>query len=388
MKKFYFAVTFVFLVLSAAFVVYGVYLNATSNSYIETMLASRAVRLSGIRVSYRNLYPELYLDHVGMRTKTQADAIAHIDGLIEELYVTAGQKVRQGQLLGRIVNNEVPLAISRADTDVAKAEAAYLQAMSTVERNRRLAAEDAISASELETSVSQLQASKAELDAARIAKKQREQQRNEQMVTAPLSGSVIVVYQQPGNFVARGTAVVMIADFSKMYFTAMVDDKKMKNIAPLEGKFSLHTDLTNMTEKAFDSAATSSFSEDTAFDVEISSVLPPLSENVPVRSVTFEIDNSLGIMEFGMYTDIVIRKDSSKRATAVPLAVVFDRDGTPGVYVRDADSRLAARGIKLGVHDGEYVEVVEGLIEGDVVITSGVEGLEPGMRVNVNLKEE
>ena len=391
MKKFYFAITFVFLVLSAAFIGYGVYLNATSDSYIETMLASRAVRLSGITVSYRDLYPELYLDHIGLRTRMQADAIAHIDGLIEALYVAQGEEVKQGQLLGRIVNNEVPLAISRADTDVAKAEAAYLQAMSTVERNRRLAAENAISVSELEMSVSQLAASRAELDAARIARMQREQQRNDQLVTAPLSGSVIVVYQQPGNFVARGAPVAMIADFSKMYFTAMVDDEKVRNIAPLEGNFSFHTDLTNMTEKAFDRAASSSFSENTAFDVEISSVLPPFSENVPVRRMTFEVDNSLGVMEIGMYTDIVIRKNTPKRALAIPLATVFGGGapgGDAGVYVRDVDSNLAVRRIRLGVNDGEYVEVVEGLEEGDVVITSRVDGLEPGIRINVNMRED
>jgi len=373
--------------LSAAFIGYGTYLNAKSNSYIETMLASRAVSLSGIAVSYRDLYPVLYLDNIGLRARMQADAIAHIDGLIEELYVAQGQEVKQGELLGRIVNKDVPLSVSRAETDVAKAEAAYLQAMSAVERNRRLAAEDAVSVSELEMSVSQMEASKAELDAARIAKQQREQQRSDQMVTAPLSGTVIVVYQQPGNFVAVGTPVVMIADFSKMYFTAMVDDKKVKNIVPLEGDFSLLTDLTNLTETAFDSAVKSSFSEDTAFDVEISSILPPLSESVPVRTMTFEIDNSLGVMEFGMYTDIVIRKETPKRALAIPLAVVFDRDDAPRVHARDADSRLVVRGIRLGVHDGEYVEAVEGLEEGDIVITSRIEGLETGMRVDVNLRE-
>ncbi|MCL2009854.1 MAG: efflux RND transporter periplasmic adaptor subunit [Synergistaceae bacterium] len=382
MKKIYFAATFLILVFSAAFIGYGVYLNTTSASYIETMLESRAVSLSGVRVSYRDIYPELRLDYIDLRASMQADVITQIDGEIEELYVTQGQKVEREQPIGRIVNYDVPLSVSRADTDVARAEASYLQAVSTAERNQRLAAEDAVSISELETSISQMKASKAELDAAVIARRQIEQQKGFQVLTAPLPGSVMIVYQQPGNYVGKGVPVAMIADFSKLYFTVLVSDEKIRNIAPFDGNFTVPFDFANMMGKVFDNAAMSSFGHDTAFDVKILSVLPPLDEDALVRSVTCEVDNSLDILEIGMYNDIVVRKGTPKRTPAIPLSVVFDRDGSR-VYVSDANSNLAVRGIKTGVHDNEYVEVVEGLDEGDVVILSGVEGLSLGARVDV-----
>jgi RND family efflux transporter MFP subunit len=375
------------LLLSASFLGYGVYLNETSNSHIETMLAERAVGLSGIEVSYRDIRPELYLDYIGLRAGKQADVIAEIEGLIEEIYVSQGQEVQQGQPLCRLVNPEIPLSVSRADTDIAKAEAAYLQSMSTVQRNERLAAEDAVSASELELSISQMKASKAELDAARIARKQMERQMTSQTVTAPLSGSVTVIYQQAGNFIGKGSPLVMLADFTNMYFTALVKDQKIKNLLPLEGRYTLHTDLTNMTEKAFDSPAKASFTEETAFEVLTSTVAPPLTESVPVRSLTCEIDNRLGVMELGMYTDIVIRKETPKRVLAVPRSAVFEGE-SPKVYVRDENSRLAVREIKTGVDNADYVEVVEGLGEGDIVIISGVEGLDLGVKVEVDIVEE
>ena len=385
MKRFYSAATLVFFVLSATFIGYGVYLNTTSASYIETMLAARTVSLSGIRVAYRDLRPEVFLEYVDLKTRTQADAIAQVDGRLEELYVTQGQAVERGQPIAKLVNDEVPLSIARAETDVARAETSYQQAAGVVERNQRLAAEDAIAASELESSISQMLALKAELDAARIARRQIEQQRGFQVVTAPLSGSILVVYQQPGNFVGKGAPVAMVADFSKLYFTTLVEEKELRNITPLDGEFSLlfHILKVDVMEKAFDRAPVSVFGNDTAFGVEISSVSPPPGEDASVRSITCEVDNRLGILETGMYDDVVIRKETVKRALAIPLSVVFDRGGAPRVYLRDADSGLAVRGIKTGAHDSEYVEVVEGLDEGDIVILSGVEEFDLGVRIDV-----
>ena len=389
MKKFYFAVTLVVLSLSVAFIGYGMYLNSVSNSHIETMLASRAVSLSGIRVSYRSLYPELYLAHINMRTKNQADIIAEIDGLIEELHVVQGHEIERGQSLGRIVNRDVQLTIARAGTEIARAEAAYLQAQSTAERNRRLASEDAISKSELEMSVSQMNASRAELDAARIARRQAEQQMRYQTVTSPLSGTVLMLYQNSGNFVAQGTPIVMIADFSKMNFTVMVNDMDMRNIAPIEGEFTLHMeqkrDSTALSAAIANMSGRTSFGENAAYNLEISSISPPLSESTSVRRITGEVDNHLGVIEIGMYADAIIRKGSSKMVLTVPRAIVFKQGGAK-VYVRDENSKLAVRGIITGAYDSEYVEVVEGLKEGDIVITSGIDGLNPGMRIEVNVE--
>ena len=387
MKKFYFTVTFVTLVLSAAFMGYGLYLNITSASHIETMLASRTVSLSGSRVLYRDLYPELRLDHIDLRPRMQADVITQIDGEIEELYMTQGQNVERDQPIGRMVNYDVPLLLSRADADVAKAETAYLYAVSVAERNQRLAAEDAISTSDLETSVSQMESSRAELDAARVARRQIEQQRGFQVLTAPLSGSISIIYRQPGNFIDKGTPIALVVNYSKMYFDALVNDEDIRNIAPFDEKFSLQLNIMSMFEKAFDVSSGSPFDESTVFNAEISDVSPPLGENAAVRRITCEVDNHLGIMGIGLYCDIIILKEAAKRALAIPLSAVFDLNA-PKVHVRDADSTLAVRRIRMGVRDDTYVEVTEGLEEGDVVILSGVEGLDPGTRIDVFVEED
>jgi RND family efflux transporter MFP subunit len=386
MKKFYFSAILLILTLSASFIGYGVYINKSSDSYIDTMMQSRAVSLTGLEIAYRDLYPEIYLDYIGLRGRNQADVIAQIDGMIEEMYVAQGDEVALGQKLCKIVNNDIPLAISRANTDIAKAEAAYFQAKSNMERNMRLASEDAVSRSELELSVSQAAASKAEYEAAKIAGKQISQQMSSQIVTAPLAGSVILNYQQAGNFVGKGSPIAMIADFDEMYFTIMIQDKKIRNISPIEGGLTLHTDLSNMTEKAFDSPAKAAFSEDTFFNIRISDVSPPQNQEAPVRSMTCAVENPLGVMELGMYTDIVIRKKVPKRVLAVPIGTLTDLEA-PRIYVRDDESRLALRDVKTGVYNGEYIEIAEGLEEGDVIITSGVDGLELGIKIDVRIEE-
>ena len=51
-----------------------------------------------------------------------------------------------------------------------------------------------------------------------------------------------------------------------------------------------------------------------------------------------------------------------------------------------ADGRLTERVVRTGIHDDEYVEIAEGLQEGDVVALTGLEGLQPGAKVQVVLE--
>ena len=55
------------------------------------------------------------------------------------------------------------------------------------------------------------------------------------------------------------------------------------------------------------------------------------------------------------------------------------------VFVATGQNTIERRLVRTGVDDGEYVEILSGLREGEIVITSAAEGLENGMKVTVTL---
>ena len=67
------------------------------------------------------------------------------------------------------------------------------------------------------------------------------------------------------------------------------------------------------------------------------------------------------------------------------LAAMIDSSNN-SLYVVKSDNTLEKRDVKTGSNDGTYIEVLEGLSAGDVVVTSGAEGLKSGMRVTVSVQ--
>jgi multidrug efflux pump subunit AcrA (membrane-fusion protein) len=99
------------------------------------------------------------------------------------------------------------------------------------------------------------------------------------------------------------------------------------------------------------------------------------------------VDNRLGVMEIGLYTNVIIEKGTPRKVLSVPLAAVRRLEQGPVAFVADEDSRLAVKPVKTGVEDFDNVEIVEGLSSGDVAITSDVGGVNLGTRIKVHTKE-
>jgi hypothetical protein len=180
--------------------------------------------------------------------------------------------------------------------------------------------------------------------------------------------------------------VTLIADFSTLVSRGQVADEKIQNISPVDGVFSMPMDTSFLTEKALDTAFKSGFEENFVIKTRIRDIAPPISEDAPLRIVVWEMDNDRGLLEPGLYPDIEIEREDVKKALAVPFGLIGDRKA-PSLYVKDADSRLAVRNVKTGVYGEGLIEIVNGIEEGDVVIFSGVEDLEPGTKIDVTLEE-
>jgi membrane fusion protein (multidrug efflux system) len=386
MKGFFIAAMAVVILLSGTFVGYGIYLNQATNSHIETMIASRVVDVRGIRASLRDIKPEIVLPSASFQTRQAADIIAQIEGSVSEVEVVQGQEVKRGQRLCTLINRDIALQVSKANTDIARAQASYAQAKNEADRNKRLAEKDAISKSDLETSIARMKAAEAELEAAGIALKQLDQQKGFQTVTSPLDGFLVAFFKETGSYVQRGEPVAMVADFSKLVSRGQIADAQIKNIAPVDDVFSIHMDTSYLTQKALDVAFISGFEENFVIKTRIQNIDPPISENAPLRIVTWEMENDKGLLEPGHYIDVPISRNDLKTTLAVPIVLIGDMKN-PSLYVKNSNSELAVRKVETGVYGRGLVEILDGIEEGDVVITSDVEGLEIGIPIDVTLEE-
>jgi multidrug efflux pump subunit AcrA (membrane-fusion protein) len=178
----------------------------------------------------------------------------------------------------------------------------------------------------------------------------------------------------------------MIADLSKLLFNGQIADEKLKNISPLGDVFTIHMDTSYLSEKALNMAFRSGFDKKFVINTRIRDIAPPIGEGAPLRIVTWELDNDLGLLEPGHYLDVAVGRSDSKKALAVPIELIGDLSA-PSLYVKDSDSRLALRDVETGVYGDGLIEILSGLEEGDTVIVSGLEGLEAGMKIDVILED-
>ena len=120
------------------------------------------------------------------------------------------------------------------------------------------------------------------------------------------------------------------------------------------------------------------------FSAYVKDIMPSLNEPARLRKVIFEIDNRVGLLEQQAYSGAVLTSALPRKILTVPLAAMIDLNRN-AVFVVTANNTLERRAVKTGVDDGNYIEIISGVHEGETVITSAAEGLEEGMKGTVTL---
>ncbi len=100
----------------------------------------------------------------------------------------------------------------------------------------------------------------------------------------------------------------------------------------------------------------------------MSSSLDPATRRLAVRS---EVDNPDRSLRPEMFATFTIITGKPQPSPAVPLAAVVYEGASAHVWVARPDGAIAARGVSLGLVNGDNVQVVEGLAAGEEVVTRG-----------------
>lgn len=176
---------------------------------------------------------------------------------------------------------------------------------------------------------------------------------------APVSGVVAAVSVAPGAFVAEGQELFHVVDLDRLWLEVLVPEADVGRIGtPAGASFTV-----DGFARAFEVAPGKG-----AAPVAFGGVVDPRSRTVPL---VFEVPNPGRALRAGMYARVRVFDGQARRALAIPASAVVDDGKQEVAYALVSGEAFERRPLRLGVRDGELVEVLEGLLPGERVVSRG-----------------
>ena len=383
MKKYFIAGLGVVLVLSIFLIFYGAYLNEQGEIQIARRMQERHVELVGAKVIVREMRPVVRFSAVNIYSENTADAVARVNGRIAQTFIAKNSEVHKGDVLFELENEDMAISIKEAEAGILNANANLKRARNNFERYKQLREQNATSVKEFDEAESAYISAEANLQVA-IAKRDKIlAEDSRRVIHAPIDGTIRVLYRQVGDYVQAGTALALIGDYRVLYFTDDVtdDEAKMLHIGQEAQLIFPDSEFRDGNVISSGSELNGSVRKFLAVLTEIS---PPLSEMAQARTILWKIDNSDRLLTPQTYGAARLELQDGYKALCIPLSALDESETM--VFVHQ-DGQIRKRAVTIGQEDGTFVEIVGGLREGEVVITSGAEHLSDGTRANVTLHE-
>jgi membrane fusion protein, copper/silver efflux system len=172
-------------------------------------------------------------------------------------------------------------------------------------------------------------------------------------IRAPSDGVVTDKPVVAGMRVMPGEALYKLADLTRIWLLADVQESDLGLIRPGE---SARASMVAFPGRSFDG--------------KVDFIYPTLSGETRTAKVRIVMPNPDLALRAAMYASIEIEVPASSAAVlAVPDSAVIDSGARQVVLIEKGEGRFAPRAVKLGARGGGFVEVLDGVSEGERVVT-------------------
>lgn len=286
---------------------------------------------------------------------------SQVPGLVELINFESGDKVKKGDLLVRLDDQEDKAALKSL-------EAAVKLAKQNLERYEPLYRQGSLSKSQMDQANSQYDQAVAQV----AAQKARVQYKN---IVAPFDGELGIRQVDLGQYVSPGSSLVMLQSLSPIYVNFSLPEQDL----PLIKKgLKVQAKLDSQPGKVYEGEV---FAMDPGVDAA--------TRNFNVQAVFANEDED---MHPGMFASILINMSEASDVVVIPRTAIKYNPYGDAVFVVQRDTSddgeekltVVSRFVELGQARGDMVSVVKGLEAGEEIATSGLLKLRNNIEILVD----
>lgn len=330
------------------------YYSATEQGGSGVKISPVVVQNLGVRTSKAELtrlwrgidtvgyvdYDESKVSHIHLRT----------EGWIEKLAVKSeGERVKKGDFLFDIYSPKLVNAQEELVTALASGNQGLVRA--TKERLSALG-----------------------ISRSQISKLQKDKKVKQRIsIYAPQDGVVSELPVREGMFVKPAQKVMTLGGLSSVWLLAEVFERQ-----------------SQWVEVGQDAEVTLSYIPGKRWNGKVEYIYPSLDPKTRTLKVRLRFENPGERLKPNMYANVKIFGGAKENTIVIPLEGLIRSGREERVILSLGEGRFEARNVKAGIESGNYVEIIEGVSEGDDIVISGqfLIDSEASMRASLNRMTE
>ena len=294
----------------------------------------------------------------------ELDAIERVNvspkrqGVLEQLLVDEGDRVRRGQALARMDSGDLTDRRQELQANVRSAQANLQRSRSEWQRRRQLFANGAISADDYNRAYAAYRVDLEALSAARERLQQRGVEQGDLVVRAPFDGLISQRYADRGAFVTPTTTASTSLGATSSSIVEVARGLEVVAKVP-------ESDVGRLRLGQSASVQVDAF-PDQRFAARIRQIAPRAikTNNVNSFEVKLAFAQPTTQLRIGMTAEIDFQIGRVPPQTLVPTVAVVTEDGRPGVLLVGKGNQPRFQPVELGMSSGRSTQILSGLSEG------------------------
>ena len=305
-----------------------------------------------VKIEASNIKKELKATGT-LESPQSTELTSEIAGKIIYLNIPEGKPVGSGHVLARV--NDIT---NKAEIEVAKAK--LENAQTNYNRMKSLREKGAISQQSLDNTLEILRISEGEFNRVSSINSMTE-------IVAPFSGVLSIRKISLGQYIDPGDPIVRISQINPLYLIVNLPEQYVSQVKTDQNiKFTVSNSLKEFTAKV----------------IVIDPYIDPNTRSVQIKAI---VQNPKRELLPGRFANVSLETSGIPNAISIPEEALIQEGSKKQVAVVSKDNTVIFKEVTVSKWDRDSIVISDGLMIGDVVITSGHQKVHPGSKVTPKL---